>query len=448
MKKFIAGGFRAFSINRNYLYFAEEYPLNSSETYIKRVNLDNMKLDNYWKVFIDSSVFEIDTYDDFLLAGGIFNFVDKFKTQNIAKVNIYQAPVNLSLPADSVFYGKKRVHLERYDTCKCYTYKRFEDRLYFVNKTYSPLVLDSMKIKEDIIGDAFEIFDGKDYVPLKNYIGKLDELYDSDGNSINNISTMTTTYIPVYFHPKTSGEHKLSLEFEGNFENKPVFVLSGTGVYPKVIYADTVDFGTVKLGESNISIANVRFTNKDWEYSDTLKLWEFMTIPAKEISNVKGNFKPKGFYYGDYDKRINGKYPVNFPAYLAPNDYVEIKIQFAGINPGESIVNFSSRCDAETEVLTVLKGFVSDDGSVDFSTNEFDFKVYDNEIHFTLPSEQYLEITLYNLLGINISKLESSYFQSGENSIPLPNNELSQGTYFIEVKGNNFSKYFKFNILK
>lgn len=448
INKYRSGSSSTFDIHDNFLYLNDYYDNKSDETRILKINLEDLKLDNSWVTITDSVVYDICVSDSNVYIGGLFEHINNVFSRNLAKVNIYQTPSNLSLPADTVSYGKKRVHLERYDTCECYTYKRFEDRLYFVNKSYSPIVLNSMKITQDINGDAFEIYNGKDYIPLKNYIGKLDELYDGNGNAIKTISTMTAAYLPVFFHPKTSGEHKLSLEIDGNFVNKPVFVLSGTGVYPKVTYSDTVDFGTVKNGINNITNEKIKFVNQDWEYSDTLKISEFLTIPAKEISNISGKFEPKGFYYGSNDIKKNGNIYVSLPVKLAPKDSIEIKIQFAGLKPGESLVNFSARSDAETEVLTVLKGFVSDDGSVDFSENEFDFKVFNNEIHFSLQSDKYLEISLYNLLGVNILKLANSYFPLGENTITLPVDELNQGIYFLEIKGQNSIKYVKFSIVK
>lgn len=75
-----------------------------------------------------------------------------------------------------------------------------------------------------------------------------------------------------------------------------------------------------------------------------------------------------------------------------------------------------------------------------------EYKVFQNypnpfnpntKINFSLPSESYVKMSLYNSLGEKVKDLVASYFSAGNHELDLSANNLASGVYILQFEANN-----------
>ncbi len=69
-------------------------------------------------------------------------------------------------------------------------------------------------------------------------------------------------------------------------------------------------------------------------------------------------------------------------------------------------------------------------------------------IKFYIPERSIVNLTLQNIIGEKIKNIENRLFNSGEHEIILHSNDLSPGSYFINMKTKNYSKIKKITLTK
>ena len=89
--------------------------------------------------------------------------------------------------------------------------------------------------------------------------------------------------------------------------------------------------------------------------------------------------------------------------------------------------------------------------------NEYTFKLYDNypnpfnpttNINYELPITNYVDLSIYNLLGQKVATLISQKQEAGYHSIEWDASNLSAGTYFIKLDAGEFTQIRKAVLLK
>ena len=256
-------------------------------------------------------------------------------------------------------WGPKRVHLPKYDT---YTYQTFgypypsaTGAIVLSNPGSKEVTINQINVIEDVRGSAFEIVvDGKNQ-PLINYVNQIGQIKDDQGRTITTIPAGESRHIAVYFHPTTSGVHKLVIEYVSDSDIKPTTTLEGIGIYPKIVTED-VDYGVNVVGDQPI-IKTMRFTNEQWEYQDSLVLQGFTTNPNGSISAVLNTPSSEGFSYDGANILDRTGNAITIPHTLQPGEYVELTGQYSAQKPGDALGHITSISDAVVDAESEWKGF-------------------------------------------------------------------------------------------
>jgi len=69
-------------------------------------------------------------------------------------------------------------------------------------------------------------------------------------------------------------------------------------------------------------------------------------------------------------------------------------------------------------------------------------------IKYSVPSQSKIKITLYDIIGNEVSALFEGIQQSGVHEINLTADNLSSGVYFVSMTAENFSKAIKITLMK
>ncbi|MFA6570644.1 MAG: T9SS type A sorting domain-containing protein, partial [Bacteroidota bacterium] len=156
--------------------------------------------------------------------------------------------------------------------------------------------------------------------------------------------------IPVHFFPQSVGEFELVIVYDNSVNSQTETRLYGVGVKP-YLETSNVDFDTSVVNQfSNPRSNTVRFRNVNWDYSDTLTIYDIMVLRAgDEISTSMDKYGTAGY---KYDK---GK--LNLPKTLLPGEILEIPVYFVAPRKGLLTAELRSLSDAETDASSILKGY-------------------------------------------------------------------------------------------
>lgn len=256
-------------------------------------------------------------------------------------------------------WGRKRVHLTRYDDptsiYKFTPYPSPNGAIELRNEGSKDVSISKINIVENTLGDAFEIMVNGNLEPITKYVNSLGQIRDKDGKSITVIEKNGYRQIPVYFHPKTEGEHKLVLEYESDAPVKPTSVLEGIGIYPKISTID-LDFGTKVIGDAPAK-QTLRFINEQWDYSDQVEIAQLVNVPNGTISAKIGTYGTEGFNYNGDAIRLDMAGIATFPVKLNPGQFIELDCEFAPSKTGNAQAVLTTLSDAAAEASSNWKGF-------------------------------------------------------------------------------------------
>lgn len=70
------------------------------------------------------------------------------------------------------------------------------------------------------------------------------------------------------------------------------------------------------------------------------------------------------------------------------------------------------------------------------------------KIGFTLPSENNVRISIYNLIGQKVAEVVNSKFSAGSHSIDFNASNLSSGIYLYKIDAGNFTSVKKMQLIK
>lgn len=263
------------------------------------------------------------------------------------------------LEANGDDWGPRRVHLARYDDptsiYKFTPYPSPNGAIELKNDGSKEVSISKITIVEDVNGDAFEIMVGGKLEPIKKYISSIGMIRDKDNKSISVIEAGGKRQIPVYFHPKTHGEHKLVLQYESDAPVKPTSELKGIGIYPKLSTKD-LDFGTKVIGDAPAKLT-LRYINEIWDYADDVQISQLVNIPNGTISAKIGTYGSQGFNYDGDNVRLDFSGLAKFPVTLKPGQFIELDCEFAPQTPGNAQATLTTISDAEAEAPSNWKGF-------------------------------------------------------------------------------------------
>jgi hypothetical protein len=69
-------------------------------------------------------------------------------------------------------------------------------------------------------------------------------------------------------------------------------------------------------------------------------------------------------------------------------------------------------------------------------------------IFFTLPSNSYVSLKIFNPLGIQLKELVNGNLVAGDHNIPLDVSSINDGVYFYTLRVNDYSETKKLTIKK
>ncbi|MCK5742901.1 MAG: hypothetical protein KAH48_11830, partial [Chlorobi bacterium] len=205
------------------------------------------------------------------------------------------------------------------------------------------LMITKIIISEDIRGDAFEF----DRAALINIV--------IEGNS--------AFYVPVKFHPVTTGAHTLRFFYNNSAGSTTETLLRGIGVVPR-IESTRPSFGQTEVNASKYLSKMMKITNLSqvyWEYCDSLTITDLIITPKDAIATTitADKFGSKGFRFDQNKLRI--MFPdatvktaeTSLPITLQPGEYIEIDGQFVAPRVGLFRAGITTVSDAETETYSV-----------------------------------------------------------------------------------------------
>lgn len=145
----------------------------------------------------------------------------------------------------------------------------------------------------------------------------------------------------VQFRPIEKGEHFLKIKYKNNFGSTTTTELRGFGSVPKIA-SQIIEFDTVVVEDyDNISIRKINIKNlsiDDWEFADTITIYDLISRSSDDISEVWAAYGDKGY-------KID-KLAINFPLKLAPGHSHILYSGFVPISEGLS----------ESELLIISDG--------------------------------------------------------------------------------------------
>ncbi len=156
----------------------------------------------------------------------------------------------------------------------------------------------------------------------------------------------------VQFRPIQLGNHHLSIRYKTDYSNNTITELTGFGTAPK-LKSQIVEFDTTIVEDYNTSsIRKINITNliyDDWEYYDTLYIYDFKLYNEEEISELWKIYGSKGF---KIDKEV-----INFPIKLSPGKTYTLYAGFVAMQEGVNSSQFEIISDAIDTATISLIGY-------------------------------------------------------------------------------------------
>lgn len=254
------------------------------------------------------------------------------------------------LDASDITWNRRKVHLDRYDNLpfmNMQPYPAPNGGIVLANSGGKPINIKSINILEEINGDAFEIMVNGNFHPLKEYVKSIEDIKDSKGLSVSKIPAEENIIIPIFFHPRTAGIHKLVPEFVCDAVSNPAPALFGIGVYG-ILGLDTLNFD-VKVVNSQPVSKKLRIVNRNWDFQDSIVIYDLLSHPIGAVSFDKAVMGTEGFAFD--------KSATKFPITLRPGEALELDVWFSPKKTGNCSAEIITVSDAFEEGRYPLKGY-------------------------------------------------------------------------------------------
>lgn len=250
-------------------------------------------------------------------------------TDSIAYINA--RAVKPGLVAESFDWKSRRIHRSNFPAGP-YQVLNDHNSIRLTNTGSNPIKLLDVEVVDSLQSDAFS--------------------YSSAALSGSTIDPGRSLSFPVEFRPLTTGEHRLVLKYIDDKGGNATTVLHGVGVVPK-IESTVYDFDTTLVHDDNspnavsINIHNLGY--EEWEYADTLNVYDMRSLVDGEISDSGSKFGTKGFRY-DREK-------VELPMHLLPGQSYSFKMEFSATSEDLNSAQLSVISDALNTGLQTLNGW-------------------------------------------------------------------------------------------
>lgn len=254
------------------------------------------------------------------------------------------------LETTDVVWSRKRVHLERYDNLpfmNMQPYPAPNGGIRLTNSSGKPINISSINILEETNGDAFKLFVDGNYHPLKEYVNSINQIKDNLGQPISIVPPEKEITIPIFFDPRTAGYHRMLTEFVCDAVSNPIPNLYGIGVYG-ILGNDSINFDVKVINSEPVS-KKLKIRNVEWEFQDSIVIYDFISIPNGAVSYDKSTMGSQGFAID--------KSSIKFPLVLHPGEHYELDVWFSPKNSGLNEAKLVTLSDAHEEVSYDLKGY-------------------------------------------------------------------------------------------
>ncbi|PIE77562.1 MAG: hypothetical protein CSA15_12365 [Candidatus Delongbacteria bacterium] len=124
---------------------------------------------------------------------------------------------------------------------------------------------------------------------------------------------------------------------------------------------------------------------------------------------------------------------------------------------GENIVGVSENRNFTLKSGSLFQQIFKELESEEIQTLPFSYSLEQNypnpfnpttTIRFSLPVEQNVKITVYNILGKEVAELVNRKFRAGINSINFDGSEFASGQYLYKINAGTFTKIRKMLLIK
>jgi len=254
-------------------------------------------------------------------------------------------------------WGRRRVHLPKYDSYPYYTYTPYPSQngaITFENTGSVDITINSLVLLEDLQGDEFQVYRNGQYYSLNDILNGLDTLLDDSGKLFKNIPVGESRHLSVIFNPVSEGLHKLRYRINSSLQTYLEIELLGIGVSP-VLSAENIDFGMHYIGAGD-TYGMLRITNQNTTYADSVKIEDFIISPPGSISNNMTNPGSNGFAYNESNIVDSAGKKVSFPITLKPGEYIDVPVMYRPIIQGNVQSTIETYSDAKTEAISLFNG--------------------------------------------------------------------------------------------
>ncbi|TAL67253.1 MAG: T9SS type A sorting domain-containing protein [Bacteroidetes bacterium] len=204
-----------------------------------------------------------------------------------------------------------------------------------------------------------------------------------------------------------------------------------------------LDFGYIPLNANrDLELVSGNQVNYDSVFVGSIFL---KNVEIKNKGNIDVNIFSANINYSGGVDSSEFSFFGNPVTPISPGGLKKIKIKFQPAKIGVRTAGLYIKSDGSPDEFSiVLTGVGKDTSTSAVETNEFD-NFYLNNISpnpvsvmayvgFTVPTDGYVEISLYNSLGIEMKSIYNGNASAGENVIPINTDEFTPGVYYIRMK--------------
>lgn len=277
-----------------------------------------------FKFFVEfTPTSEADFYDNIIFSS------NARKSDSIAFLN--GRGVIAGLVSNICDFGRKRIHRDEFPAGPYYI-DNMQGGIRLENNSNEPVTITNYSIVSSINGDAFSfnpnIFLNKTVLPN------------------------TSLTVPVSFLPKVTGEHELIIVYENTAGYKTQSILKGIGIVPK-IEINNITFDTTVIND-NLSISYRTLTIKNlgreqWDYCDTLTIFELIAEPDSLISASIEEPLSRPFAYDKNDLLLNQPIP--------PGTVINVRTAFSAREVGPASCVIYLKSDAQNNPNSKWQGW-------------------------------------------------------------------------------------------
>lgn len=209
----------------------------------------------------------------------------------------------------------------------------------------------------------------------------------------------------------------------GAYSNGKNISFSSTNIANSLTIKNTISL----LGNSNdsYSATTTNITNNSWQNGLIANAGDFISLDINLLSSPR---------------KADGSLPdIDFMKLVSDSDLID-----KGIDVGIAFSGPAPDLGAFESATLGIDDFLVEQGVFNYPNP---FSTETRVVFYTKESSK-IEISIYNLMGMNVFNITQETYPAGKNSIMLNRSQLASGNYLLVIKGSNNQKNSKLIIIQ